>query len=246
MIHKSLVRPLCFATALAAGLFSAGRASAAINYIQDGSFEVTQYATNSLNEVTGQTVNGWFGSKIPFVGASSTHEYVINGNVQDTSGRPFGTTPFGAQFLGLNAVKNNSFHSIESQVVPGLTPGQTYTLTIYIANLDGAPDPNIGVTVEFNSTGDIPIGGSPDASATFTAPVEGPYGATGIIDFVPETLTFTPTVDTIDININNQSNKGVMGIDNVSLVAVPEPGPAAAVLMGLAGLAMVVRRRRAA
>ena len=236
MMHKSLVRPLCFAAALAASLFSSGRASADINYVQDASFENTPYVPNSLNEVTGTTTNGWFFNQI----GTFTHEYVINGNIQDLSGNNFGRTPYGNQYLGLNAIRSNSFHSIASQSVSGLTPGQTYLLTIYIANLDGATDPKVSLSVEYNAAGT----GNPAASATFTAPAGGPYGSSSI-NFVPETLTFTPTSDVIDFNINNQSKTGVMAIDNVSLVAaVPEPKPAVAVLMGVAGLAMIVRRRR--
>lgn len=234
------LRSFLLATAaLSAGLLVAGRASAQINYVQNPSFEATQYPADSLNEVTGTTTDGWFYNQIGTT--SYTHEYIINGNVQDLSGNYFGTTPYGSQYLGLNAIRNNSFHSIASQAVNGLTVGQTYMLTLYIANLDGATDPKIGLTIEPNATGT----GTSQVSMIFTAPAGGPAGD-GTINFVPESVTFTATSNVIDFNINNQSKTGVMGIDNVSLVAVPEPGPVAAVLMGTAGLATVVLRRRRA
>ena len=228
------LRPFSLAAALGACLLTTAGRAAADPVISDGSFEDPAYVANSLNEVSGQTINGWFGNKI----ATSTHEYFINGNIQDLQGRNYGITPFGNQYLGINSASNN-FHSVESQSVTGLTVGQAYALTLYIANLDGASDANISLSVEPNATGT----GTPQASATFSAPKEGPYGQ-GYIDFVPETLTFTATSTVIDFNISNQSRTGVMGVDNVSIAAVPEPTTTAAMLLGTAALAGVVLRRR--
>ena len=112
---------------------------------------------------------------------------------------------------------------------------------MYIANLDGATDPTISVDVDDQSGS-----GTSLASDRFTAPLrEGPYGLGNPIDFVPETLTFTALSDTVSISIGNQSFTGIMGIDNVSVVAVPEPKAAATLLLGVCGLGggWVVRRR---
>ena len=232
-------RSLPLVACLTAGLLCT-TAKAAVPFVSDGSFEDPAETANSLNNVTGQSFDGWSGDAIGGASSGDNGEYLINGNIQDLGGNNYGVTPFGSQYLGLNAVYRNSFRSIESQTVNGLTPGQPYELTIYIANLDGANDPNISLTVEYNATST----GNPAASATFSAPAgEGPYG-NGTIDFVPETLIFTPTSNTISFNIGNQSKTGTMGIDNVSLVAVPEPTTTAAALLGTAGLAVLALRRR--
>ncbi len=229
------IHSFTLAAAVAIGLAACPALSHAQDLITNGSFENPLEATNSLTEITATGIPGWTGDSI----AGKTHEYIINGNIEDLSGNNYGTTPYGQQYLGLNAIYANSFHSIETQVVNGVTIGQTYALTIDIANLDGASDPKVLLTVEPNSTST----GTPLASATFTAPVEGPYGS-GTIDFVPETLIFTATSNVVSLNINNSSKTGVMGIDSVSLVAVPEPTTAAGMLLGAAGLVAVLARRR--
>ena len=71
--------------------------------------------------------------------------------MEDLSGNDYGTTPYGAQYLGLNAIAHNSFHSIETQVVSGFTAGDIYEITVDIANLDGATDPKIEVSASEDS-----------------------------------------------------------------------------------------------
>ena len=200
----------------------------------NGSFEDPAEAANSLTEITATGVPGWTGDSI----AGTTHEYIINGNIEDLSGNNYGNPAFGAQYLGLNAVYHNSFHSIETQVVNGFTAGQTYELTFYIANLDGAHDPNIYATASEDSGSGTLLNG-----VTFTAPVEGPYG-NGTIDFVQETMNFTALDSTVSFSFSNQSKQGVMGLDNFSVAAVPEPSAWA--LLGSSGalLAVLIRRRR--
>ena len=124
---------LVLATALAVGLAACPSRSHAQSIV-NGNFEDPAEATNSLTEITTTGVPGWTGDNI----GGATHEYIINGNIQDLQGRNYGITPFGQQYLGLNAVYHNSFRSIESQSVTGLTTGQAYELTGYIAALEGA------------------------------------------------------------------------------------------------------------
>ena len=203
----------------------------------NGSFEDPAETPNSITEITNTGIPGWTGDSI----GGAAHEYLINGNVQDLHGNYFGITPFGQQYLGLNAIADRSFQSIESQSVSGFIPGDNYALTVYIANLDKAQDPNIGVTASDGLDGEGTILNSEE----FEAPVgTGPYGI-GYIDFVPETLDFTAMSDGVTFSIGNMSRTGVMGIDNVSLTAVPEPSTTAAALFGAAALAGVASRRRA-
>ena len=216
------------------GVFTTQRAFAVVPVV-NGSFEDPAESPNSITEITSTGIPGWTGDSI----GGAAHEYIINGNVEDLSGNDYGNPEFGSQYLGLNAVANRSFHSIESQSLTGFVKGRDLTLTVYIANLDGAPDPNVSVTVTNGTSGS----GAVLASEVFTAPVEGPYGD-GTIDFVPETLDFTTASTAITISIGNDSYTGVMGIDNVSLaLAVPEPSTWATVLGGVGLLGLAVRWR---
>ena len=226
------------AALLAAGLLSTATCGfAAVPSIVNGSFEDPVEATNSLTEITTTGIPGWTGDSI----GGATHEYLINGNIQDLQGRYYGITPYGQQYLGLNAVAHNSFRSIESQSVTGLTLGQAYELTVDIANLDGATDPNISIVASDGTDGSGTVLGT----EIVEAPVGiGPYG-TGYIDFVPETLDFTAASGSVTFSIGNQSKTGTMGIDNVSLAVVPEPTTVATALLGMGTLAGILFRRRA-
>ncbi len=203
-------------------------------FFVNGSFENPAEASNSLTEITATGVPGWTGDSI----AGSTHEYIINGNIQDLSGNNYGNPAFGSQYLGLNAVYHNSFHSIETQVISGFAAGQVYELTFYIANLDGAHDPSIYATASADSGSGTLLNG-----VTFTAPVEGPYGS-GTIDFVKETMDFTASDSTVSFSFSNQSKQGVMGLDNFSVAAVPEPSICAPMLAGAGLLGAAIHRRR--
>ena len=230
------IHSFALATALAVGLAACPSRSHAQSIV-NGGFEDPAEATNSLTEITATGIPGWTGDSI----GGATHEYLINGNIEDLQGRYYGTTPYGQQYLGLNAIANRSFRSIESQTDSGFVAGQEYALTVYIADLDGATDPNVSVVATDGTDGT----GTILSQQTFEAPVStGPYGQ-GTIDFVPETLDFTAMSSNVTFSIGNQSKTGTMGIDNVSLAAVPEPSTTAAALLGVAALAGVTIRRRA-
>ena len=58
-------------------------------------------------------------------------------------------------------------------------------------------------------------------------------------------MIYTPTQNGgATFSIENVSRDGVVGIDNVSLAVVPEPTATATILLGAAGLAGFVVRRR--
>ncbi|WP_226895882.1 PEPxxWA-CTERM sorting domain-containing protein [Polymorphobacter sp. PAMC 29334] len=206
--------------------------------IINGSFESEAFSTDSLNEITLTGTPGCTGNSI----SGNAHEYIINGNITDTYDRFIGTTPYGSQYLGLNAVYRRSFRSIESQSVSGFEIGQKYALNVHFANLDGASDGRISVVASdgLNGSGDIL------AQQIFTAPVEGPYGD-DVIDFTSAVLEFTALSNSVTFSLGNQSLTGVMGIDAVSLSslgtgAVPEPGQWAMMLVGFALIGGVRRR----
>ncbi len=225
--------------AIAAAAWSTTALAVASPQIINGSFESPAEAPNSITEITQTGIPGWTGDSI----GGAAHEYIINGNVQDTFGRYFGTPTFGQQYLGLNGIQDHSFASIETQVVTGLVVGQTYDLSLYFANLDGATDPDLKITA-FNETMGID---HVLASQTFVAPVEGPHGQ-GAIDFVPESLTFTADSDVVNVSLANDSYTGVLAVDNVSLSLVssaPEPSTwmLLVVGVGLSGVALRYPRR---
>ena len=235
-MNTARIHAFALGTALAIGLTACPSRSHAQSIV-NGSFEDPAEVTNSLTEITATGIPGWTGDSI----GGATHEYIINGNIQDLQGRYYGITPLGQQYLGLNAVYHNSFRSIESQSVTGLTIGQAYGLTVYIADLDGALDPNISIVASDGTSGSGTVLGT----EIVEAPVgTGPYG-TGYIDFVPEILDFTAASSSVTFSIGNQSKTGTMGIDNVSLAAVPEPTTVATALLGAAALAGSLFRRRA-
>lgn len=221
-------------------IFAAERAIAD-PVIVNGSFEAPVEASNSITEITATGVPGWTGSSI----GGSTHEYIINGNVTDLQGRNYGTTSFGSQYLGLNAIARRSFHSIESQSVAGFAAGADYALTVHFANLDGAKDAKISVVASDGATGS----GAIIASSLFTAPQEGPYGL-GVIDFIPAVLNFTAiSTGSVTFSIGNSSFTGTMGVDNVSLATlapggVPEPTTWAMLIAGFGAIGICQRARR--
>lgn len=227
---------------VAIGLGAAASASAD-PVLVNGSFEQPAEAPNSLTEITYSGIPGWTGDSI----GGNAHEYIINGNIQDLSGSFYGTTPFGDQYLGLNAIYRNSFRSIESQVVSGFTVGEQYELTVYWANLDGATDSKVSVVASDGGDGS----GDILADGEFTGTTEGPYGF-GTIDFEPVTIDFTAISDTITFSIGNQSRTGVEGIDNVSLTSlapqagVPEPATWAMLISGFGLVGGSLRRSRRA
>lgn len=230
MTKKICLYPLALATTLAAPL--GVHLAAAAPTIVNGSFEEPALAAGTITDARTIGVPGW-------TPATLGGEYLISGNVQDLSGNFYGTTPFGTQYLGLNGFRVGA-PSVESQAAFGFVAGTTYAFTFYLANLDGASNPSVLLTLSagIDGTGDIL------AQETFTAPRnEGPYGD-GAIDFVPQTLFYTPTQDG-DIAFSLQSvSNGVVGIDNVSLAIVPEPATITTTLLGAAALVGLTQARR--
>ena len=226
------------AAAVAVGGLTASRATAKPKIV-NGGFEDPAENKNSITEITETGIPGWTGDSI----GGNAHEYLINGNVKDLDGRKYGKTPYGAQYLGLNAVAHNSFTSIESQTVKGFKAGTTYEFSLEFADLDGATDSTVSIVLSQGASGS----GKVLDDETFTAPVSGPYG-TGKIEFNLAEFDFTPDKSgAITFSIGNLSHQGTMGIDDVKLTtpaAVPEPASTAAVLLGLGALAGVASRRR--
>jgi len=193
--------------------------------IKDGSFENPHHAETGIYSGGG---DGWTTS---FHGAVS----IISGNITDGAGNSYGATPFGDQYLGLDP-RTRGFVSADSQTISGFIAGQTYALTLYVADSDGGSAPQLEIVL------------SNDGDTTYLdrhvdVAVGGPYG--DVIDFQKVVTTFTSTVTgDITLSLINSGNAfsspsadpGSISIDNVSISAisaVPEPASLSTMLVGL-------------
>ena len=169
------------------------------------------------------------------------HESIISGNVQATgNGNAFyGTTPYGNQYLGLDAQGPLLLPSVDFQTVDGFVAGTTYNFNVYFSNLAGASDSAVLLSLADGVTGDFIT----DLSVPWQG-AGGPYGNDTIV-FQLATLTYTATTTgSLEFSIENGSFQGVMAIDNVSIDVVPEPSTWAMLGVGAVSAGVVVLRRR--
>lgn len=224
------------------------------NLIVNGDFELVTGGTSGHVGVSGFSLNGWTVTRLSGSGASQPYSWALVGTPaalsQAGSGvsSAFGTfnlwgtvpsSPSGGNILAVEA--DQSWVKTEiSQVVSGLTPGETYTL-----KFDWAAGQQSGFYGPTVNQWDVSFGGQPASSTTELVPSQGFVGWwTHMINFTAsnasETLSFI-------------ANGGPGGLppfallDNVqlSLAAVPEPGEYAAAFAGLLVVAGVVRKIRA-
>lgn len=216
--------------ALSTGGFGAARTHAE-PVIVNGSFEAPAQADPGVYLGGG---DGWIRS---FMGPV----VIVSGNIQDNNGDFYGVTPFGLQYLGLD-VRRNGFISRDSQEIAGFVAGQTYALSLYVADSDGGTAPKLNVL--FSDGSDTTY-----LDQTYNVPVGGPYG--DVIDFNQVTTFFTsPVTGSVTLSLTNAgafatgANAGSISIDNVSIAAVPEPSTWALALGGLGGLILLRDRTR--
>lgn len=221
---------LSLLVALAAGCLGAARAHAD-PVIVNGSFEAPAHANPGVYTGGG---DGWIRS---FMGPVA----IVSGNIQDNNGDFYGVTPFGLQYLGLD-VRRNGFISRDSQEIAGFVAGQTYALTLYVADSDGGVAPKLNVLFSDGSDTNY-------LDQTYDVPVGGPYG--DVIAFNLVTTLFTsPVSGSVTLSLTNAgaftsgANAGSISIDNVSIAAVPEPSTWVIAAGGLGVLLVLQRRTR--
>jgi hypothetical protein len=209
--------------AAAGALVMAGSAQA-VNLVVNGSFEAVPFTSNG-NYTLGLTdadVPGWH---IP--ASNGTYPWGLQ---TGAFGAP--APADGDQWVVLGLHSPRTEFSIE-QTLTGLSNGATYSLKFAIAS-------------EWNccSQARVSFVGSATAPQDFTAPTSGQYwtewGYHGM-NFVASASSVTITIT----NINPTTGEGYdLGLDDVTVSAVPEPATYALLIAGLAGVGAVARRRR--
>ena len=149
------------------------------------------------------------------------------------------TASNGNYFLDLAGYSNTGFPKGISQTLNGLTPGQTYTLAMDLGIRNGAC-----VSGGNNCTGPIKVSASlGSTNQTFTHHSTNPGNIWGTYGF-----DFTATGPSMALSIQGISlpaGTAYIGLDNVSVNAVPLPAAVWLFGSGLIGLMGVARRKKA-
>jgi hypothetical protein len=137
----------------------------------------------------------------------------------------FASAPSGVQTAFLQSYDNYTPGQI-AQDVSGLVAGKSYDVSFYIADR-----PGFGVNPVTVSFGGVALGTFTPASTSFSEVTSGSFVATASTGVI----TFSTGLNGGDADI---------GLDNVSISAVPEPATWAMMLVGFGGMGVAMRSRR--
>jgi len=218
------IRLLASAAALAA--LSLGSGAHAANLVVNGGFEADSFNTG-------------FGYRLGLINNDVTGWYIPAGNgtypwgLQNGNSYGAGPAAEGRQWLVLGEWDTQAQYTIQ-QTLSGLTPGGAYKLSFAIASELGCCSM---AEVSF-------LSGSATAAQSFTAPSSGLYWT----QWSYNSMTFVANAASVTIQFKNQlpTNNGYdVGLDDVSVTAVPETSTVAMMGLGLAVLGLLRRRRPA-
>ncbi len=111
-----------------------------------------------------------------------------------------------------------------SQAVDGFIPGQQYTLSYDWGNWLASPY-DMTISMGGQSASHIGTGIKAASSNSFT-------------------FTASTTTETLSIAFNHTNGDSESGFDSTNFTVTPVPEPSSAALLGLGGLALILRRRK--
>lgn len=242
---RFIVTPAISALALIA---LSGSAKANLNLVTNGGFEST--TLSSSGQITTSNVTGWsspydpvyynfvyFPGQATTAGVGAVDTDCCNPHVWlygPGNSATFPVSPNGGNFLAADA--DTQYNGAVTQTINGLTPGGTYDLSFYWggAQYTTRTGPTteswlVSLGSQTQSTGFIS-----NASESFTGWQQAnmQFKATSASEVLSFLAVGTPN-----------GEPPVSVLDGVSLVAAPEPGYSAVMLLGIGCLAFVARRR---
>ena len=210
-------------SAVAALLAISMNPSAHANLVVNGSFEDSSFGAPGgyTLGLVGSAVPGWL---IP--SGDGTYPWGL------TNGAFGSFTPYGDQFFVLGRYDTATEFTIQ-QTLTGLTVGSTYNLSFAIAS-----ELNCCANAEVSY-----LSGSSTTSQIFSATNSGTYWtdwSTHSMNFIADSSSVTFQFK----DVNPTTNGHDIGLDNVSVTAVPEPETYALFMAGLGLMGFVARRRK--
>jgi len=215
-------------SALALAAFAGASTTLAVNLVSNGSFE-----DGTL--INGQNPNNDFNSMQVFDGMTNITDWTItaNGNNNDVhwaqNGNGYGwVAAHGSRMIDLSGWSDRNNGAVMSQDF-GAIAGQQYRVDFEIG-VDSGLTNNGAVSIEAG------IGGT-SQSTTLSLP----FGWTGVY-WEHRTMYFTAANNNDVVHFQGLYNPHCIGLDDVSVEAVPEPTSMVALLAG--GASLLIRRRR--
>lgn len=212
-------------------------ASAAVELVKNGSFELNNVADGGKSYFGSSAVTGWSGgANLTFIAAPGTAD---NTGLYLAVYGPFpATSPDGGDFVLADG--DPSFSGAFWQTIEGLTVGKTYELNFWQAAGQQA-----GFTGPTTEQWKVTFGGETQHSSLFSLP-QG-----GVGPWEKQTMTFTATATSQVLTFLAEGTPGgappISFLDGVSLKevvpGVPEPATWAMMLLGFGAVGFAARRR---